>query len=50
MQVVPYADSRCSGRRRCVLEVPDPVLDRSPHGCGDLKAYLELSYQCLKGK
>ena len=48
--VTPYVASRCSGRRRCVIGLPDATLERSPHGCPrDLKANLAVSYRCLSG-
>ncbi|KAI0237453.1 hypothetical protein LSAT2_012020 [Lamellibrachia satsuma] len=49
VDVITYVDSRCSGRRRCQLALPDPVLDKWPRPCpSDLKAYLQVAYSCLK--
>jgi len=48
--VKTYTASRCSGRRRCTVSLPDAELNRSPHGCPtDLTANLEVSYRCLPG-
>ena len=48
--VLKYVDSKCSGRRKCAFTVPDPVLDMLQPCPGDLKAYMEASYTCLKGE
>jgi len=49
--VLPILDARCSGRRRCVLRVPDKDLAAiRPQPCmTELKSYLEASYRCQKG-
>ena len=45
-----YLESRCAGRRTCLLKLPDQYLDKVATSCpSDLKAYLELSYHCLQG-
>ena len=44
------ADVRCSGRRKCQIEVPDKLFDGTQTACKeDLKSYLMASYVCLKG-
>lgn len=50
--VTQYMSSRCSGRHRCTVSLPDRDLDRSPqHNCPrDLKTNLEVAYRCLPGK
>ena len=50
--VLPVLDSRCSGRRRCVVRVPDPQLAAlRPQPClTELKSYLETGYRCQKGQ
>ena len=48
--VLPYIDSRCSGRSACKLSVPDPVLHETAPCPEDFSSYLEVSYLCVKGK
>ena len=48
--VLPYIDSRCSGRSTCKLSVPDPVLHETAPCPEDFSSYLEVSYLCVKGK
>ena len=50
VSVLPYVDSKCSGRRSCTINIPDPVLDKVQPCPGDLKSYLQASYSCIKGK
>ena len=50
VSVLPYVDSRCSGRRSCNINIPDPVLDKVQPCPGDLKSYLQASYTCIKGR
>ena len=47
--VLPYLDSKCSGRRSCTINIPDRVLDKVLPCPGDLKSYLQASYTCIKG-
>lgn len=46
--VTAILDARCSGRRRCSVRVPDLELETT-RPCLELKSYLEVSYQCVKG-
>ena len=48
--VLPYIDSRCSGRPACTLSVPDTVLHDTNACPGDFSSYLEVSYNCVKGR
>ena len=48
--VLLEADSRCSGRHHCTIQLPDPVLHRQQSCPKDMGAYLEASYTCLKGR
>ena len=43
------ADRRCSGRRRCTIDVPDAEMDKLAPCYKELKVYLEASYACVKG-
>ena len=48
--VRPYVAGRCSGRRRCRLDIPDASL-HAAHPCPkELMPYLEASYSCVTGK
>jgi len=47
--VLHHVDHRCSGRRHCVITIPDTVL-HNLHPCQkDLFAYLESEHVCQKG-
>ena len=48
--VIAHAHERCSGRRECVIRVPDAVLDRSKPCNEDLKSYLEANFTCVKSE
>ena len=48
--VLPYIDSRCSGRPTCTLSVPDPLLHEKGSCPDEFSSYLEVSYSCVKGK
>lgn len=48
--VLLAADSRCSGRRRCEIRVPDPEFARNKPCPDDLKPYLEAGFTCVKGR
>jgi Galactose binding lectin domain len=47
--VLPVADRRCSGRRKCELRVPDAELEATQPCLRELKNYLEASYVCIPG-
>jgi len=47
--VLPLADSMCSGRRRCEIQLPNEAFDRVNPCLSELKSYLTASYTCLKG-
>ena len=47
--VLHHVDRKCSGRRHCVITIPDTVL-HNLHPCQkDLFAYLESEHVCQKG-
>ena len=46
--VLSVLDGLCSGRQRCSVSVPNPLLDVSKP-CLELITYLDASYTCLKG-
>ena len=48
--VLELMDTRCSGRRRCEVRVPEMMLTNARPCQNDLKSYLEASYRCVKGK
>ena len=50
MDVLPYVDSRCSGRRSCKFSVFDDSLRRFKPCPEDISSYLQARYICLKGK
>lgn len=47
--VLHLADRRCSGRRKCKINIPDEGFDRMSTCLTELKSYLEASYTCVKG-
>ena len=50
VDVLPYLDSRCSGRPSCIVHVDSDELYNT-HPCpSDTNSYLELSYQCMPGE
>jgi len=48
--VLPLADSRCSGRPECSILVSDPSFNNSKPCYADLKMYFEASFQCVRGR
>lgn len=48
--VLDLADSRCSGRRRCRIAVPDPLLENTKPCNQEFKSYLQTSYSCVRGR
>ena len=44
------ADSRCSGRRSCKMEIPDRSFDKISSCPKDLAKYLDITYDCVKGR
>jgi len=50
VDVLALADRRCSGRRSCLIRVPDAELESHEPCLGELKTYLFASYRCLRGK
>ncbi len=51
--VMKVMDDKCSGRRRCEVQVPEKALTDASHenSCpNDLKPYLEADYKCIMGK
>ena len=50
VDVLSFADSRCSGRRHCTIELPDDDLYEM-HACPkDVTSHLEAAYACMPGK
>ena len=47
--VLDLADRRCSGRRRCLIRVPDAELESRQPCLRELKTYLFASYRCVHG-
>jgi len=47
--VLSLVDRRCSGRRRCLVRVPDAELESRRPCLGELKTYLFASYRCVRG-
>ena len=45
-----YMETKCSGRHTCKLEVPDGYLHKSKPCPGDFTSYLEVAYECLRGR
>ena len=48
--VLRIADSRCSGRQNCEIDIPDAEMDATEPCLAELKMYLEASYACEPGK
>ena len=48
--VIEELDSACSGRHACALRVLDETFPNVKSCHEDLKSYLEVAYQCVKGK
>lgn len=47
--VLHLADARCSGRRSCVIRVPDPLFENQRPCNEEFKSYLEATYTCERG-
>ena len=47
--VTPYLDSLCSGRHNCKVPVTE-IRDVAQPCKKDFTSYLEVSYECVKGK
>lgn len=48
VDVLPFADMRCSGKRTCAVDVPNQYLDETNRPCPeDLEVYLEAGYTCI---
>ena len=47
--VIGSADMICSGRRECLIEIPNKEMDGQRKCAKDPWRYLEVSYQCKKG-
>ena len=47
--VLMVADSKCSSRQVCEIEVPDPALDEMNPCDEELRVYLSVSYACVQG-
>jgi len=50
VDVLSLADRRCSGRRSCLIRVPDAELESRRPCLRELKTYLFASYRCVPGK
>ena len=48
--VMPFMDSRCSGRNQCDVTVADIALQGVRPCPGDLTSFLVATYQCVKGE
>ncbi len=47
--VLSHLDRMCSGRRHCIMNIPDETLHKI-HACPkELMSYLEAKYGCIKG-
>ncbi len=47
--VLDIADAACSGRRQCIMPIPDTQLAATKPCPDDLKPYFEITYRCVKG-
>ena len=50
MDVLPYMDKACTGKRQCDFTVPTPALYATQPCPGDTTPYLEAGHTCTKGK
>lgn len=50
VDVVDVLDRHCSGRQSCSIRVLDDNFDNVRPCHDDLKSYLEVRHQCLKGQ
>ena len=52
VDVLQYADKKCSGQRSCEIKVPDEGMSRAARqSCtGELKPYLEINATCVSGR
>ena len=48
--VIAQMDARCSGRQACDVRVEDESFRLTKPCHKDLKSYLEVDYDCIKGK
>ena len=48
--VLDLVDKKCSGRRRCAINVPDPMFEEMRPCNQEFKSYLEAAYACVKGE
>ena len=46
--MLDIADRACSGRRSCIMNVPNPELDKTTPCFNELKTYLEAGFKCIK--
>ena len=49
-EVLPLLDRWCSGRQKCLVNVPNKDLDRTRPCPSELKTYLEATYTCVRGE
>jgi hypothetical protein len=49
VDVLSHLDWMCSGKKECKVRIPDQALDVVNPCPKDLKTYLEVEYQCIKG-
>jgi len=47
--VIGLLDSKCSGRKRCQVRIPDADLERTEPCLSHLKMFLEVTYTCMEG-
>ena len=47
--VLDLAAQRCSGRRSCIIRVPDPMFEDTKPCNDEFKSYLETTYGCVAG-
>jgi len=49
VDVLAVADSRCSGRRRCTIRLPDDEM-YAMNACRESVSHLYAAYSCIPGK
>ena len=47
--VLHIVSRKCSGRKECTIDVPDPDLERTSPCLEGLKMFLEVRYSCIEG-
>lgn len=47
--VLDLADSRCSGRKQCIIRIPDALFAQTKPCPDDLKPYMEATFECVRG-